>query len=79
MDGSSFYKLPEVLRWFSASIGYHHLHHLSPAIPNYQLKSCYQSVPELAEKPALTLCKSFASMQLKLWDEEKQHLVGFPS
>jgi omega-6 fatty acid desaturase (delta-12 desaturase) len=78
MEGSSYYKLPTVLRWFSANIGYHHVHHLNPRIPNYRLKQCYDAVPPLQEKPALTIKKSLSGIRLKLWDEERQELVGFP-
>jgi omega-6 fatty acid desaturase (delta-12 desaturase) len=78
MEGSSFYKLPAVLRWFSSNIGYHHVHHLSPRIPNYHLKKCYDTIPALQAKAPLTIMKSFSSMQLKLWDEEQQKMVDFP-
>jgi len=77
-DGSSFYKLPAVLRWFSGNIGYHFLHHVQYAIPNYNLKACYDAVPELHRKRPLTMRQSLASLRLKLWDEEQQKLVGFP-
>jgi acyl-lipid omega-6 desaturase (Delta-12 desaturase) len=78
MEGSSFYQLPPVLRWFSSNIGYHHVHHLRPRIPNYRLKECYDAIPELQGKAPLTLKKSLSSIRLKLWDEEHKILVGFP-
>lgn len=78
MEGSSFYKLPTVLRWFSANIGYHHVHHLNPRIPNYRLKECCEAIPELRDKPPLTIRKSLSSIHLKLWDEERKQLVGLP-
>ncbi|MCF8039640.1 MAG: fatty acid desaturase [Desulfohalobiaceae bacterium] len=78
MEGSSFYKLPAILRWLTANIGHHHVHHLSPRIPNYQLKQCYDSVPELKDKPPLTIRKSLSGIHLKLWDEERKQLIGFP-
>ena len=78
MEGSSYYDLPSVLRWFSANIGYHHIHHLSPRIPNYRLKSCYDAVPALRNKPALAIRKSLSGIRLKLWDEKQNQLVGFP-
>lgn len=78
MEGSSFYDLPPVLRWFSANIGYHYIHHLSPRIPNYRLKPCYDAVPALREKPPLTIRKSLPGIGLKLWDETRKQLVGFP-
>jgi omega-6 fatty acid desaturase (delta-12 desaturase) len=77
-DGSSFYDLPGVLRWFSGNIGYHYIHHLRPRIPNYNLKLCYESVPALQAKKPLTIRKSLSTPRLKLWDEAKQRLVGFP-
>lgn len=78
MEGSSFYDLPAVLRWFSGNIGYHHIHHLNPMIPNYQLKNCYDSVPELQAKPSLTILRSLRCFRLKLWNEDVQKMVGFP-
>lgn len=76
--GSSYYQLPAVLRWFSASIGLHFIHHLGSRIPNYNLQPCYDAIPALQAKEPLTVRKSFASSGLKLWDEEQQRLVGFP-
>ena len=78
MEGCSYYKLPAVLRWFSSNIGYHHVHHLSPRIPNYRLKKCYDAVPALQGKVPLTIAKSLSCIQLKMWDEERQKMVAFP-
>ena len=78
MEGSSYYKLPAVLRWFSSNIGYHHVHHLNPRIPNYHLKKCYDAVPALQEKASLTIEKSLSCIRLKMWDEERQEMVAFP-
>jgi omega-6 fatty acid desaturase (delta-12 desaturase) len=78
MEGSSFYQLPAVLRWFSGSIGYHHVHHLSPRIPNYRLKPCFDAVPALQAKAPLTIGQSLSGFRLKLWDEARQKMVGFP-
>lgn len=77
MEGSSFYRLPALLRWFSASIGYHHVHHLGPRIPNYRLEECYDALPGLRSKPPLTFWRSLGAAGLKLWDEERKELVGF--
>jgi len=77
MEGSSHYKLPPVLRWFSGNIGLHHVHHLNPRIPNYRLSECYEAVPELQAKKPLTLLKSFSAVRMKLWDEDRKQLVGF--
>lgn len=78
LQGSSFYRLPALLRWFSGAIGYHHVHHLGPRIPNYRLKACFDAIPALQAPPPLTLGRSFACVRLKVWDEDRQELVGFP-
>ncbi|MEO0653011.1 MAG: fatty acid desaturase, partial [Planctomycetota bacterium] len=76
LEGSSFYNLPPILRWFSGNIGYHHLHHLSPRIPNYKLVRCHRSSPHFEQVRPLTLWRSLRSMHLHLWDEERGRLVG---
>lgn len=78
MEGSSFYKLPALFRWFSGNIGFHHVHHLSPRIPNYLLKDCFDTIPELQAKRPLTFMKSLSCAKLKLWDEGRQEMMGFP-
>ncbi len=77
MEGSSFYRLPPLLRWFSGNIGYHHIHHLGPRIPNYRLRACFAAIPALNAKAPLTLAASLSAVRLKLWDEEAQQLVAF--
>ena len=77
LKGSSFYKLPRVLQWFSGNIGFHHIHHLSPRIPNYRLKACYDTIPALHAKEPLTVSGSLASLGLRLWDEDLQEMVTF--
>ena len=77
MEGSSSYALPPVLRWITANIGYHHVHHLNARIPNYRLRSCCEAIPALRDKPVLTLRESLSGVRLKLWDEEREKLVGF--
>lgn len=77
LRGSSFYRLPKVLQWFSGNIGFHHIHHLRPGIPNYNLERCHAAHPIFAQVPTVTLWSSFACARLKLWDEERQELVSF--
>jgi omega-6 fatty acid desaturase (delta-12 desaturase) len=79
LEGSSFYKLPKVLQWFTGSIGYHHIHHIRPLIPNYNLEKCYDSEPALQEVKPLSIGKSLRSLGLHLWDEKDQRLIGFHS
>ncbi len=76
LEGSSFYKLPKVLQWFSGSIGFHHIHHLSPRIPNYLLEKCHRENPIFHVKP-VNLWSSFKSLTFRLWDEKKRQLVNF--
>ncbi len=77
LKGSSFLKLPRVLDWFSASIGYHHIHHLSPKIPNYNLRPAYQENPLFQDVKTLNLWEAMKCFRYKLWDEKKRKLVGF--
>jgi omega-6 fatty acid desaturase (delta-12 desaturase) len=76
MDGSSFYKLPKVLQWFTGNIGFHHIHHLSPKIPNYKLEDCHNENPVFQVKP-LTIRRSMKSLFYRLWDEKEKMLVGW--
>ncbi len=77
LKGSSFYRLPRILQWFSGNIGYHHIHHLSPRIPNYNLERCHDAETLFNEVPAVTLVGSMASLRFRLWDEETRRLVGY--
>jgi len=77
IHGSSFYKLPGILRWFSGNIGYHHIHHLSPRIPNYYLRPCHESHPMFRAVTPVTFRKSLRSLGFRLWDEDRHKLVGF--
>ena len=79
LDGSSYYRLPKVLQWFSGNIGLHHIHHLRPRIPNYNLQQCYEDIPALQAAEPLTLLGSLKSLFLNLWDEKEQKLVSFRS
>jgi omega-6 fatty acid desaturase (delta-12 desaturase) len=77
LEGSSFYKLPRLLQWFSGNIGYHHIHHLSPRIPNYNLQKCHESNAMFAKVKYITLLTSLKSLGYRLWDEDRKKLVGF--
>jgi omega-6 fatty acid desaturase (delta-12 desaturase) len=78
VDGSSFYDLPPVLRWITCNIGYHHIHHLAPRIPNYHLRAAYEATPSLRARVRLGLRDSLACARMKLWDENLGRMVGFP-
>jgi omega-6 fatty acid desaturase (delta-12 desaturase) len=77
LQGSSFYKLPRILQWFSGNIGFHHIHHLSPRIPNYNLERCHEAEPLFQSVKPVTLFSSLKSVTFRLWDEQQQRLVGY--
>ncbi len=77
LEGSSFYRLPKILQWFSGNIGFHHIHHLSPRIPNYHLESCHHADEMFRSVPPVSLRSSIRSFNFRLWDEENRRLVGF--
>lgn len=77
LQGSSFYKLPRVLQWFTGNIGFHHIHHLDPKIPNYHLERCYKAEPLFQAVKPITLFSSLKSMTFRLWDEPRRKLVGY--
>jgi omega-6 fatty acid desaturase (delta-12 desaturase) len=78
VGGSSYFKLPPILQWFSGNIGLHHVHHLSSRIPNYRLQACLDAAPELHDVTKLiTLRESLGCWRLALWDEHSRLLVGF--
>jgi omega-6 fatty acid desaturase (delta-12 desaturase) len=77
LHGSSHYDLPGILRWFTANIGVHHVHHLCSRIPYYRLPRVLRDHPELRGVSRLTLLHSFRCVRLVLWDESEQRLVSF--
>ena len=77
LRGSSYLRLPAPLRWFTGSIGLHHVHHVAPRIPNYRLQSCHDSNALFAKSPVITPVSGMAALRLALWDEEQHRLVRF--
>jgi omega-6 fatty acid desaturase (delta-12 desaturase) len=77
LHGSSYYDLPIVLRWFSANIGVHHVHHLASRVPFYRLREVLRDFPELTKVGRLTLWQSFRCVNYSLWDEEARRLISF--
>jgi omega-6 fatty acid desaturase (delta-12 desaturase) len=77
LHGSSHYDLPHILRWFTANIGVHHVHHLCSRIPYYRLPSVLRDHPELGDVGRLTLMQSFGCVRLVLWDEKCRRLISF--
>jgi omega-6 fatty acid desaturase (delta-12 desaturase) len=77
VEGSSFYKLPKLLQWLTGNIGFHHVHHLSPRVPNYKLEAVHQHTQPLQNVPTITLATSLRSLRFRLWDEENKMFVSF--
>jgi omega-6 fatty acid desaturase (delta-12 desaturase) len=77
LHGSSHYDLPAVLRWFTANIGVHHVHHLNSRVPYYRLPQVLRDHPQLAAVGRLTLLQSFRCIRMVLWDETSRRLISF--
>jgi omega-6 fatty acid desaturase (delta-12 desaturase) len=75
--GSSYLRLPRALQWLTCSIGLHHVHHLSPRVPNYRLQACLDAHPALSRASCVTMRDARRTFSLKLWDEDAGRLVGF--
>jgi len=76
--GASYYKLPKPFQWLTGNIGFHHVHHLSSRIPNYNLEKCVRDNPILNKYTnIITFRESLKSMQVKLWDEQRKRLISF--
>src|SRR4051812_22109186 len=76
IKGSSYFRMNPVLQWFTGNIGLHHVHHLGPRIPNYNLARAHAENPMFHDVTILTMRDAVATMKLKLWDEETQRLIG---
>ena len=77
LHGSSYFRLPKVLQFFTGNIGLHHVHHLSAKIPNYNLQRAHDANPMFHDVPTLSLWDGVKTVRLKLWDERRQRLVTF--
>ncbi len=78
VQGSTYYKLPRMFHWLTGNIGYHHIHHLNPLVPNYELARCHNENPildQVANK--ITFIESLRCMFNKLWDEEQERMITF--
>lgn len=77
IDGSSYYKLPKVLQWVTGNIGFHHVHHLSPKVPNYNLEKVHNSTEPLQQATTITIGSSLKALRFRLWDGENKTFVSF--
>jgi omega-6 fatty acid desaturase (delta-12 desaturase) len=77
MHGSSFYNLPKFLHWITGNIGFHHIHHLSPRVPNYLLEAAHNGNPELQKVQTITLLTSFQSLKFRVWSEANKKFLSY--
>lgn len=77
VEGSSYYKLPKILQWITGNIGFHHVHHLAPRVPNYHLEAAHESIPPLQQATTITLSTSLESIRYKLYYPERKKFVSF--
>lgn len=77
LEGSSYFKLPSFFRYFTGNIGFHHIHHLSPMIPNYNLARCHKENSLFSGIRPLTFIKSFKMLTLRLYNEKTREITSF--
>jgi omega-6 fatty acid desaturase (delta-12 desaturase) len=77
LRGSSYLRLPRILQWFTGNIGFHHIHHLNPHVPNYRLEACHRAIPALRQVPTLGIRGALRALTFTLWDEERGRMVRF--
>ncbi|MEH7108346.1 MULTISPECIES: fatty acid desaturase [Bacillaceae] len=77
VEGSSYYKLPKLVQWLTGNIGFHHVHHLSPRVPNYKLELVHENTQPLQNVPTITLATSLSSLKFHLWDEQRKKFITF--
>ncbi len=79
LRSTSYLHLPRILQWFTGNIGFHHVHHVNPRIPNYRLEACHNAIAALRSVPRLDLPAAVRGLRYTLWDNELGHLVPFRS
>jgi omega-6 fatty acid desaturase (delta-12 desaturase) len=77
VDGSSYYKLPKALQWITGNIGFHHVHHLSPKVPNYNLEKAHNASVPLQQATTITIRTSLQALRYRLWDENSKTFISF--
>ncbi|WP_299437069.1 fatty acid desaturase [uncultured Rhodospira sp.] len=75
LQSSTYLRLPAALQWFTGNIGFHHVHHLNPRIPNYRLQACHEAIPALRGVVPVSLQDGFRAVRSVLWDEDRGSMV----
>jgi len=78
LKSTSYLYLPRILQWFTGNIGFHHVHHINPRIPNYRLEACHNASDHFQAVQILTLRTALKALQYTLWDKDVERLVSFP-
>jgi omega-6 fatty acid desaturase (delta-12 desaturase) len=78
LQGSSYLRLPRPLQWLTGNIGFHHVHHLDPKVPNYRLEDCHHAHPAFQTAPTVTFRSGLSSARYCLWDEQRGAMVRLP-
>lgn len=77
LQSSTYLRLPVILQWFTGNIGFHHIHHLNPRVPNYRLRDCHETIATTCDVPSLCLWEGFRALRFNLWDENRHQMVTF--
>ncbi len=77
LRSSTYLMLPKILQWFTGNIGFHHVHHLNPRVPNYRLQACHECIEDRCDVPRLSFRDGLRALRLSLWDEERARMVTF--
>jgi len=77
LESTSYLRLPRLLQWFTGNIGFHHVHHVDPRIPNYRLEECHNADARFQSAPTLTLRTALQALRYALWDSDLGRLVPF--
>lgn len=77
LRSSTYLMLPKILQWFTGNIGFHHVHHLNPRVPNYRLQACHECIADRCDVPRLSFRDGLRALRLSLWDEERARMVTF--
>jgi omega-6 fatty acid desaturase (delta-12 desaturase) len=78
LRGSTYLKLSPIAQWFTGNIGFHHVHHLNPLIPNYRLEACHAAIPALRTAYVMTPWRGLRAWRCALWDEGVGRMTPFP-
>lgn len=75
LEGTTFLRLPAILQWFTGNIGFHHVHHLNPRVPNYRLQACHETINVLRPVPEISLTDGLTALRFVLWDEARGTMI----